>query len=479
MQFNSIEFLIFLPAVFLLYWLLPHRFRWPLLLAASLVFYMSLNPVYVPLLLGTTLVSYFAALLLERCKTGSQKRLTVAAALVITLGVLFLFKYFNFTFGAISDLIGLFTERPRALTLSLVLPVGISFYTFQTIGYIIDVYRGDAPAEKHFGVYAVFVSFFPQLLAGPIARSKSLIPQLKQEKKFDEKTAGYGLKQMCWGFFKKLVIADRIAMFITNVFSGPENFTGFSLLLAAALFTVQIYCDFSGYSDIAIGTAKLMGIELMTNFRSPYFSGSLRDFWGRWHISLSTWFRDYVYIPLGGNRKGKFRQLLNILITFLLSGLWHGADWSFLVWGGGHGIGRVFEELVFPKTRQIKSTVLKAVRGILVFLFCAFMWIFFAAGSVKDSFYIIGHMFDGISSPVRYVTAGLDGLGFDLRNIVIIGVSLAILTVFDAFSLKNDVIEYISGRKRALRWIVYVLFAVFLILCIPAARGTEFIYFKF
>jgi len=479
MLFNSIEFAIFLPAVFFLYWILPHKFRWPLLLAASYFFYMCWKPVYAILILATTLVSYSAGILIETANSKARKRLVIAVAATVTLGILFTFKYFNFVCEAVCDLIGVFTTRPQPLTLGLLLPVGISFYTFQTLGYIIDVYRGTAKAERHFGIYATFVSFFPQLVAGPIERSTSLIPQIREERRFDGELASYGLKQLCWGFFKKVVIADRIALYVAQVFAAPESFKGFSLLAAVMLFTVQIYCDFSGYSDMAIGTAKLLGVNLTTNFKSPYFAGSLRDFWSRWHISLSTWFRDYVYIPLGGNKRGRPRQLLNLFVTFLLSGLWHGADWTFIVWGGAHGAGRVFEELVLPKKREFKNKALKAVRGVLVFLFCSFTWIFFAAGSLGDSFYIIGHMFDGIGAPLGYVKSGLAALGFDLRSLVVLALAVGLLIVFDAFSVKREVIGGISKGKLGVRWAVYILFVVFVIVCIPAARGTEFIYFRF
>ena len=479
MLFNSIEYAIFLPAVFFLYWILPHKYRWPLLLAASYFFYMCWKPVYALLILATTLVSYTAAILIEKAGTKARKRLVLAAGAAVSLGVLFLYKYFNFASRALCDFIGLFTARPQPLTLKLLLPVGISFYTFQTLGYIIDVYRKDAKAERHFGIYATFVSFFPQLVAGPIERSANLIPQIREERKFDSELASYGLKQLLWGFFKKVVIADRIALYAARVFENPEGFKGFSLLAAVFLFTVQIYCDFSGYSDMAIGTAKLLGIKLTTNFKSPYFAGSLRDFWGRWHISLSTWFKDYVYIPLGGNRKGKPRQLLNLFVTFLLSGLWHGADWTFLVWGGAHGAGRVFEEIVFPKKREFQNKVLKVLRGVLVFLFCSFLWIFFASKSIGDSFYVIGHMFEGISAPLGYIKSGLGALGFDLRSLAVLALATVILILFDAFSVKRDVIGGIAKAKPGVRWAVYILFTVFVILCIPAAHGTEFIYFSF
>ncbi len=479
MLFNSVEFAIFLPVVFLVYWILPQRFRWPLILLASYLFYAWVKPAYVLILFVTTLISYFTALLIEKRRTVAEKRWAAGIGVFLVLGILFAFKYLNFAIDSAADFIGVFTSRPDVSGLSLVLPVGISFYTFQTVGYIVDVYRGTAPAEKHFGIYAAFVSFFPQILAGPIARSRDLIPQIRKEKVFDEKTASYGLKQMCWGFFKKIVIADRIAFLISDVFDAPMRFAGFPLLAAVVLFSIRIYCDFSGYSDIAIGTAKLLGLELSTNFRSPYFSGSLRDFWSRWHISLSTWFRDYVYIPLGGNRKGKMRQILNIMITFLLSGLWHGADWSFVLWGGIHGLGRSFEELVLPKEREIKNKGLRILRGALVLVFCVFTWVFFAARNIGDSFYIIANMFKGLSSPVSYVTSGISALGLDLRNLVILLISVGLLTVFDAFSLKTDVITCLSGKKTVVRWIIYIAFAVCLILFIPGTRSTDFIYFRF
>lgn len=320
MLFNSLSFAVFLPIVFALYWILPHRFRWILLLVASYYFYMSWDFKYIVLILFTTVVSYSAARLIEGKSNKRYKKAVLLIAAILCLGVLFFFKYFTFVSQTISEVIGLFSIKINPITLYLILPVGISFYTFQTLSYVIDVYRGDIEAEHHFGKYATFVSFFPQLVAGPIERSSNLLPQIKAEHKFDYELASYGLKQMAWGFFKKIVIADTISKYVGSVFDNPQNYKGFSLALAVGLFTIQIYCDFSGYSDIAIGTAKLMGIKLMTNFDSPYFSQSIKEFWSRWHISLSTWFRDYIYIPLGGNRVGKVRHCLNLLITFLISG---------------------------------------------------------------------------------------------------------------------------------------------------------------
>lgn len=334
MLFNSFAYALFLPVVFCLYWFLPHKYRWSLLLVASYYFYMSWNPKYVFLILFTTIVSYSAAILLEKKQDVRRKKAIICITAISCLGVLVYFKYFNFLSQAAIDFLSVFAIRLNPLTVDVLLPVGISFYTFQTLSYVIDVYKGDVKAEKHFGYYATFISFFPQLVAGPIERTRNLLPQIKDVHEFDYNQATYGLKLMAWGFFKKLVIADVLSKYVQMVYSSPYDYVGFALVLASLFFTIQIYCDFSGYSDIAIGTAKLLGINLMTNFKNPYLSASVKEFWSRWHISLSTWFRDYVYIPLGGNRVGKLRHNVNLLVTFLISGLWHGANWTFVVWGG-------------------------------------------------------------------------------------------------------------------------------------------------
>lgn len=334
MLFNSFAFAIFLPIVFCLYWALPHKYRWSLLLVASYYFYMSWNPKYVFLIFFTTAVSFFAAILLEKATDKKKKKFILYISAILCLGVLVYFKYFNFVSQSIVDILRAVSINLNPITVDVLLPVGISFYTFQTLSYVIDVYKGEIKAEKHFGYYATFISFFPQLVAGPIERTKSLLPQIKKLHEFNYDQATYGLKLMTWGFFKKLVIADVLSKFVQIVYESPHDFKGFSLVLASFFFTIQIYCDFSGYSDIAIGTAKLLGINLMTNFKNPYMSASIKEFWSRWHISLSTWFRDYVYIPLGGNRVDRFRHSANLLITFLISGLWHGANWTFVAWGG-------------------------------------------------------------------------------------------------------------------------------------------------
>lgn len=349
MLFNSIKFAIFFPIVFALYWIWPRRFRWMLLLMSSYYFYMSWNVKYALLIFITTVVSYAAGIFLERTTIQKEKRIILIVSLIICLGILFVFKYLGFVFESISNLFSFFSIQVHPVTLNLILPVGISFYTFQTLGYVIDVYKGKITAEKNFGYYATFVSFFPQLVAGPIERTENLLPQIKTEHTFKESEGLLGTQYIILGLYKK-VIADTLAFHADIVFEDIYNYEGFALLLATFFFSVQIYCDFSGYSDIARGTAKLFGIELMENFRSPYFSRSVKEFWKRWHISLSTWFKDYVYIPLGGNRCSKIRQRFNMIATFLVSGLWHGANWTFVMWGGGtwhcFNIGKGFASTV-------------------------------------------------------------------------------------------------------------------------------------
>lgn len=334
MLFNSIAFAIFLPVVFILYWILPVKNRWMLLLAASYYFYMGWNAKYVVLIFTATFISYFCAILMEKASSIRVKRICMLSSAIVILGILFLFKYYNFFLDNLSILARKFSITMNPYTLKLILPVGISFYTFQTLSYVIDVYKGKIRAEKHLGYYAAFVSFFPQLVAGPIERASNLLPQIKEERKFEYEKASYGVKLMAVGYFKKIVLADTLAKYVDIVFADVYSYHGFTLFLASLFFTFQIYCDFSGYSDIAVGTAKMFGINLMNNFNSPYFSVSIHDFWKRWHISLSTFFKDYVYIPLGGNRMGKIKNMANLMVTFLLSGLWHGASWNYIVWGG-------------------------------------------------------------------------------------------------------------------------------------------------
>ena len=479
MLFNSFAFAVFFPIVFILYWWMPHKWRWLLILLSSYYFYMSWNAKYVFIILMTTAVSYYAAILIERKKEKRQKKQIMAVTAVICLGVLFFFKYFNFASESVTNILNMFTLKMTPLTLNFVLPVGISFYTFQTLSYVIDVYRGDIAAERHFGKYAAFVSFFPQLVAGPIERSSNLLPQIKAKHEFDYNKASYGLKLMAWGYFKKVVIADTLSQIVSKVYDYPQRYQGFALAFATFFFTFQIYCDFSGYSDIAVGTAKMMGIDLMTNFKSPYFSQSIKEFWSRWHISLSTWFRDYVYIPLGGNRVGRIRHYFNLIVTFLVSGLWHGANWTFVIWGTVHGVAQAIEDAVIPKKHKKSTGIIWGARVLLIFLFCSFAWIFFAAKSTPDAIYIITNIFAGIGDLSTYLHTGFSVLEISKIDMVFLSVSILLLIIHDYISLKMDVIAAISSNKRYIRWGVYCIFALWIIINLPVADSTEFIYFQF
>lgn len=472
-------FAFFLPIVFIIYWSLPHKFRWVLLLAASYYFYMSWNAKYVFLILFTTIISYAAAVLMERSEHRRQKKWILAGTAILCLGVLFFFKYYNFVSESVANLLRLFAIPLRPLTVKLLLPVGISFYTFQTLSYVIDVYRGDVRAERHFGHYAAFISFFPQLVAGPIERTNNLLPQIKAVHEFNYDQATYGLKLMAWGYFKKIVIADTLCAYVDRVYGAPREFQGFALVLATVFFTLQIYCDFSGYSDIAIGTAKLMGINLMTNFRSPYFSQSIKEFWSRWHISLSTWFRDYVYIPLGGNRVRRFRHAINLMITFLASGLWHGANWTFVVWGGIHGAAQVVENALIPREKRSSRGIVRWLRILAVFTFCTLAWVFFVSDSIGDAFYVFGHLFDGISSPVRYLKDGFMNISMGEQELLMVAFCVLLLSIFDLLSLKRDVIEMVSRKGMVTRWLIYILFLLIIVFFSQKGIAAEFVYFQF
>lgn len=475
MLFNSFAFLVFFPLVCTIYFLIPvNKWRNIFLLLASYYFYMSWNPTYAILIFTSTLVTWGCGLLVEK-HAGNQrkKKVFLVLNLLINLGILFIFKYYNFINESIFQLLGLWGIRWEVPGLGVLLPVGISFYTFQAIGYSIDVYRGDLKAERNLFVYALFVSFFPQLVAGPIERAKNLLPQFYHKHAFNPAFCTAGLQMMLWGYFMKLCVSDRIAMYVDTIYNHVAQHNGTSLILATFLFTIQIYCDFAGYSLIAIGAAKVMGFSLMENFRRPYFSASMREFWKRWHISLSTWFMDYVYIPLGGNRVPYARHLLNLLITFLVSGLWHGASWTFVCWGGLHGIFLVIENL---KNRYIgKAEQPNAWRRLLSILWCfafvSFAWIFFRANNVGDAFEIIRKIFTQHGSPFMNLEA-LTTLGYGFS---------AILILF----FKDFTDEYLPGkflvyhnRHIAVRFSAYLLTVIFIV-SVGVLDGGQFIYFQF
>ncbi len=423
MLFNSLEFLIFLPIVCLVYFPLPQVLKKPWLLVCSYYFYMCWDARFALLILVSTLSTWACGFLIEKAAAPRGRRLALVINLALNLGILFLFKYFDFFSASIADFFGLLGIRYTAPLLGLTLPVGISFYTFQALGYSIDVYRGDIPHEKSLLNYALFVSFFPQLVAGPIERSTNFLPQLRERKYFDERRTEEGCIRMLIGFFKKVVIADGAAVFVDMVYAAPENFGAAQLVLGTVLFAVQIYCDFGGYSDIAIGAAQVLGFRLMQNFDRPYFSTSVSDFWRRWHISLSFWMRDYIYIPLGGSRKGLLRKALNLFITFLISGLWHGAAWTFVVWGGLNGLYQAAGSLTRPARDRIKTALhlhkapwLLAPFGmVFTFVLICFSYIFFRASSLESAGLIISRIFAGEGGSLldsATWTAALEGLNF-------------------------------------------------------------------
>lgn len=339
MVFNSIHFMIFFPIVVLGYFIITQKYRWIWLLAASLYFYMSWNPKFVILILTTIIITYLSGIGISKAdKEGKllKKKMFAVFSVLSNLTILFFFKYFDFVVDSINYLLGMMNVKLLTPSFDVLLPVGISFYTFQALSYTIDVYRKENfRVERHLGRYALFVTFFPQLVAGPIERSENLISQFYEEHYFDYQRVKSGLLLMLWGLFEKIVIADRTAIIVNQVYNNLNQYTGFEIVVATIFFAIQVYCDFCGYSDIAIGAARVMGFHLMTNFRQPYFSQSIKEFWRRWHISLSSWLRDYVYIPLGGSRCSRVKKYRNLMITFLVSGLWHGANWTYVVWGGG------------------------------------------------------------------------------------------------------------------------------------------------
>ncbi|MDO4501282.1 MAG: MBOAT family O-acyltransferase [Erysipelotrichaceae bacterium] len=434
---------------------------------------MSWNAKYVFLILFTTIISYICALLLEKTDNDKLKKLYIFISLLMSFGVLFVFKYLNFAINIFNR----FTPLNLG-TLNLLLPVGISFYTFQTVSYVIDVYRGKIKAEKHFGIYATFVSFFPQLVAGPIERSTNLLPQIKEEHKFDSDKAYYGIGLMLWGLFKKIVVADNLAIYVDKVYENVGAYSGFALLLVTMMFAIQIYCDFSGYSDMARGSAKLFGVELMENFKSPYFASSIKEFWSRWHISLSTWFKDYLYIPLGGNRVGELRNYFNLVFTFLISGLWHGAGWHYIIWGGMHGVLQVVEKIL-GLNKKIENKLLLNIKRVFVFLLVTITWIFFRSNNIYDSVYILKNMLIGISSPLNYLKDGFVNLGINNVNTAMLLILYIVpLGVYDYFSLKKDLIKELGKQNNIIKNLVAII-VIIVILFFAHAGQSSFVYFQF
>lgn len=439
------------------------------------------------MILITTAVSYAAGLYLGRQSVRpSVKKLILTGSVVFCGLLLFFFKYFDFFSVNIAAVLQKFALPVQAVTLKLALPIGISFYIFQTISYLVDVYRGDTEAEQNFGLYAVYISFFPKVMQGPIERGEKLLPQLRAPRRFKYRQAAYGLKLMAWGYFKKLCLADGLAVYVNQVYGDVHSYTGLPLLLATLFFAIQLYCDFSGYTDIALGSAKILGINLTQNFKSPYFASSIKDFWGRWHISLSGWLRDYIYIPLGGNRVGRVRHALNIMITFLVSGLWHGASWTYVLWGGIHGGLQVIDGFFpwnqkkspFQRNRELHF-MLSLVTVPVTFVLVCFAWIFFRAASIGDGVYVLQNMFAGIGDLTAYITEGGRQLGASPAHLVYNLLPVIPLFFFDLASLKTDVIAGISRQRFFIRWPVYILLLLVILLFSEKGVTTEFIYMQF
>ena len=500
MQFNSIHFLIFFPVVLAVYFIVPKKLRYLWLLASSYYFYMSWNARYAILIAFSTVVTYLSAILIENI--GNQngkgwqrlKKATLIIGIGSNLAILFMFKYLDFAVDNINSLLASFGFQAIENKFSLLLPVGISFYTFQALGYVIDVYRKEINAEYNLFRYALFVSFFPQLVAGPIERSGNLMRQLKNTheiKLWNYERVAKGFLIMMWGFFLKVVIADRAATVANYVFDGYYALNSSSLILGAVFFALQIYCDFASYSTIAVGAAQIMGFELMDNFNTPYLAMSVKDFWRRWHISLSTWFKDYLYIPLGGNRRGTFRKYLNLLTVFLVSGLWHGADWTYVVWGGLHGMYQIIGDITRPAKKYFENKLgiktqafsYKLSKVLCTFALTCFAWIFFRADSIEVAFNYIARIFT-CPDIWAWTTGIFYNIGLEQQEMNILLISSAVLMLVDVLRRKKNIrIENIADNQNF--WVreLITLTLIFVVIIFGAYGysfdAQQFIYFQF
>jgi alginate O-acetyltransferase complex protein AlgI len=476
MLFNSINFALFFIIVTFLYFASKHKYRWFILLASSCYFYMAFVPIYILILAFTIVVDYFAGLFLENSH-GRNRKLFLIASLIANIGVLSVFKYYNFLNDNLRILLhGAGYQNPLPY-LSILLPIGLSFHTFQAMSYTIEVYRGKQKAERNFGIYALYVMFYPQLVAGPIERPQNLIHQFYEKHNFEYDRVAEGLKLMLWGLFKKIVIADRLAIYVNAVYNNSAHHTGLSLMLATVFFAFQIYCDFSGYSDIAIGAAKVMGFKLMTNFNRPYFSRNISEFWKRWHISLSTWFKDYLYIPLGGNRVRIPRLYFNLFFVFLISGLWHGANWTFIIWGALNGFYLIFAVITqnfrtsIDKIIGLKksSKINQFVNILITFILSCFAWIFFRANTLTDALTIIKKIFK-FNGPIYFENASMLLFSF-------LGILFLILVEFKR-EYYPRAFSFFSNRNWIVRNISYAVLII-IILLVGVFDGGQFIYFQF
>lgn len=480
MTFISIEFLLFFAVIVFTYYLIPHRWRWILLLAASYTFYASLSSYFVLLLLASTAFSYVAGIMIEKQETKEQKKRVMLAGICVLLFFLGWFKYFNFvndSFRAISAYMNWNYAIPYQ---EIVLPLAISFYTFQAVSYLVDIYNGKQKAERHYGYFSIYFAFFPQLVAGPIERAKKLLPQFKVEQTLKYENLSYGMKRIAWGFFKKTLIADRLAPIVASVYDSPDP-TGSQIVLATILFSIQLYADFSALSDIAIGCARMLGIKLTENFKQPHFAVSIADFWSRWHITLSMWLRDYIFVPLAKGKKKRSEIYLVIIITFLISGIWHGAAWTFVLWGLIHGFYRVFGD----HTKHVRGkmatftqldrspTLHKWMKIAITFLLVCFSRVFFRSESVTDAFEN-AQLFLTLNSwrPFGIIEAFKI---FSLLDLMIFIFFFIIMQLFQAIERKNaSTWNWLSQRPAFARFAVYILI-IFSVL-VFGVSGEEFIY---
>lgn len=488
MLFNSLHFVIFFIVVTGLYFALPHKYRWHLLLAASCYFYMAFLPIYILILGFTIVVDYFAGIYIERA-VGGKRKLFLIFSLIANIGVLAIFKYYNFLNGNLSAFLSGIGYENHIPDLSILLPIGLSFHTFQAMSYTIEVYRGNYKAERHFGIYALYVMFYPQLVAGPIERPQNILPQFYEEQQFEYERVIDGLKLMAWGMFKKVVIADRLAMITDPVFNSPSDYPAISLALATFFFSFQIYCDFSGYSDIALGSAKVMGFRLMKNFDRPYSAKSISEFWSRWHISLSSWFRDYLYIPLGGKRVSIPRWYFNLFFVFLVSGLWHGANWTFIVWGALHGFYLIFGILTADARKTLKSFLgidkilwLNNLLAIVTtFVLVTVAWVFFRANGVRSALYILKQLpysLQEIYFSIINGTLNLGNLPLDVPNIIFCLLLIAFLEIVQFLQSKYNLSNALGERPIYIRWAFYYA-AALAIIYFGVFDNRQFIYFQF
>ena len=476
MLFNSFHFLFFFVIITSLYFLLPYNKRWALLLAGSCYFYMAFVPLYILILAFTIVIDYIAGIYIENSK-GRRRKHFLILSLIANIGVLAVFKYYNFINENFSYLLQGFALKNPIPHLSILLPIGLSFHTFQAMSYTIEVYRGHQKAERHFGIYSLYVMFYPQLVAGPIERPQNLLHQFREKFDFDYVRVVNGLKLILWGLFKKIVIADRLAIYVNAVYNHADQHNGTTFILATFFFAIQIYCDFSGYSDIAIGCAKVMGFKLMTNFNRPYFSRSISEFWKRWHISLSTWFKDYFYISLGGNKVSVPRWYFNLFIVFLVSGIWHGANWTFIIWGALNGFYLVFAVITQNTRDKINrmSGISKLpklhyfLQVITTFILCCFAWIFFRANNVNDAFTIIKKIFT-FKGAVYYENPSMLIYSF-------FGIIFLFLVEYKMEYYKGS-FSFFNNPNWIIRNLSYAILLI-LIFLIGVFDGGEFIYFQF